>query len=143
LIDGRYNKDIPASYNDFLIENSFESNIAGMRNHWIKVQNGVPVLSEETSFAEAINSAAERWNLEVTEDNATSNEGIEAGKVQVLAGYGNVTVKGAAGQQVTIANILGQTVYSGVVANDEVTIAAPAGVVVVSVAGEATKALVK
>ena len=74
----------------------------------------------------------------------TANEAIaaEAG-VQVIGGQGVVTVQGAAGKVVTVANILGQTIANQVAASDNVTIAVPAGIVVVSVDGEATKVVVK
>ena len=49
-----------------------------------------------------------------------------------------------AGKKVVIANILGQTVANTIIASDNATIAAPAGVVVVKVEGEAAvKAIVK
>ena len=80
----------------------------------------------------------------VGEGDPTANEAIEAeANVQVIGGQGVVTVQGAAGKVVTVANILGQTIANQVAASDNVTIAAPAGVVVVSVDGEATKVIVK
>jgi len=133
---------IDENADDFLLESN--GTIGGTTNMtWVRIHNGVPVLSDKTNFSDAVRSEAEIFNLETTDDIATSNEGIEAGKVSVVAGVGNVTIKGAAGQQVVVANILGQVVYTGVLSSDEQTITAPAGVVVVSVAGEATKALVK
>ncbi|MDD6080375.1 MAG: DUF6383 domain-containing protein [Parabacteroides sp.] len=44
---------------------------------------------------------------------------------------------------ITVADILGRTIANQVAASDNVTIAAPAGVVVVAVEGEATKVVVK
>ena len=73
----------------------------------------------------------------------TANEAVEAETVKVIGGQGVVTVQGAAGKVITVANILGQTIANQVAASDNVTIAAPAGVVVVSVDGEATKVVVK
>ena len=73
----------------------------------------------------------------------TANEAIEAAGVQVIGGKGAVTVQGAAGKVITVANVLGQTIANQVAASDNVTIAAPAGVVVVAVEGEATKVVVK
>ena len=74
----------------------------------------------------------------------TANEGIEAeSTVNVIAGNGTVTVQGAAGQTVTIATVLGKVVANEVVASDNATIAAPAGVVFVTVNGETTKVVVK
>ena len=86
---------------------------------------------------------ADVYNLKATDENPTANEAIEAAGVQVIAGKGTVTVQGAAGKVITVANILGQTIANQVAASDNVTIAAPAGIVVVAVEGEATKVVVK
>lgn len=143
LIDSRYTKENPADYNDFLIETERTSTVGGMTaNTWIKVQNGVPVIVQ-TSYDNAIKSEAERWNLESTTDEATSNEGIEAGTIKVTAGTGSVTIKGAAGKQAVISNILGKVVANVNLSSDEVTIDAPAGVIVIAIDGEVVKALVK
>lgn len=75
---------------------------------------------------------------------AVSNEAIDASSISVIATEGAVIVKGAQGKRVAISNILGQTVANTVVSSDNATIAAPAGVVVVAVEGEAAvKAIVK
>jgi len=137
--------------NDFLIEseswnadndNAFAGGIAPAYNRggWVKIQNGVPVI---VNRSEENYNSAEIFNLEVTDELPTSNAGIEAGEVKVVAGQGYVTIKGAAGEQVIVANILGQVIANKVLTYDEETIAVPAGVVVVSVNGAATKALVK
>ena len=74
----------------------------------------------------------------------TANEDVAVSEVKVLAGNGNVTIAGAAGKKVVVSNILGQVVANTVVSSDNATIAAPAGVVVVAVEGEAAvKAIVK
>ena len=74
----------------------------------------------------------------------TANEGVEVSEIKVIAGEGNVTIAGAQGKKVVISNILGQVVANTVVSSDNVTIAAPAGVVVITVEGEAAvKAIVK
>ena len=50
----------------------------------------------------------------------------------------------AAGKKVVVNNVLGQTIANTVMTSDNVTIAAPQGVVVVAVEGEeAVKAIVK
>ena len=74
-----------------------------------------------------------------------ANESIEAASsVKVIAGNGVVTVIGAQGKKVTVSNVLGQTIASTVVSSDNATINVPAGVVFVSVDGEAAvKAIVK
>ncbi|WP_456087752.1 DUF6383 domain-containing protein [Parabacteroides sp.] len=74
----------------------------------------------------------------------TANEGVEVATVKVIAGEGNVTIAGAQGKKVVISNILGQVVANTVIASDNAVIAAPQGVVVVAVEGEAAvKAIVK
>ena len=75
--------------------------------------------------------------------NPTANEAIEAAGVQVIGGQGVVTVQGAAGKVITVSNILGQTIANQVATSDNVTIAVPAGIVVVAVDGDATKVVVK
>ena len=61
-----------------------------------------------------------------------------------MAKAGAVEIAGAAGKKVVITNILGQVVANAVINSDNATIAAPAGVVVVSIEGEeAVKAIVK
>ena len=103
---------------------------------YVRILNGVPVITANIEDA-AI------FNIEASELEATANEAIEASQVTVIGGQGVVTVQGAAGKVITVANILGQTIANQVAASDNVTIAAPAGVVVVAVEGEATKVVVK
>ena len=105
---------------------------------YIKWMNGVVVVVPQIANAEIFNMNEDEAG------NPTANEAIaaEAG-VQVIGGQGVVTVQGAAGKVVTVANILGQTLANQVAASDNVTIAVPAGIVVVSVDGEATKVVVK
>ncbi|WP_298553932.1 DUF6383 domain-containing protein [uncultured Parabacteroides sp.] len=79
-----------------------------------------------------------------TQEAPTANEGVEVATVKVIAGEGNVTIAGAQGKKVVISNILGQVVANTVIASDNAVIAAPQGVVVVAVEGEAAvKAIVK
>jgi len=104
---------------------------------YVKYHNGIPVVTKQKSEAEV-------FNLVGTSEAPTANEEIAAEGVTVIAGNGNVTIAGAAGKKVVIANILGQTVANTVLTSDNATIAAPAGVVVVKVEGEAAvKAIVK
>ena len=77
------------------------------------------------------------------EGDATANDALAAENVAVIAGEGVVTVKGAAGKQVVVSNILGQVIANKVATSDEETIAVAAGVAVVVVDGEATKVVVK
>ena len=94
-------------------------------------------------YMKADKSEAYRFVIE-KQSAPTANEGIATSEVKVIAGEGNVTIAGAAGKKVVICNILGQVVANTVVSSDNATIAAPAGVVVVAVEGEAAvKAIVK
>ena len=102
---------------------------------FVKYMNGVAAVTSEGN--------ADVFNLSKTSEAPTANEAIEASEVVVVAGKGVVTVQGAAGKVVTVANILGQTIANQVAASDNVTIAVPAGIVVVAVDGEATKVVVK
>ena len=105
---------------------------------YVHVLNSVPVLVEN------IEDAAP-FNIESAEgEAATANDAISAEGVKVIATDGAVIIKGAAGKKVAISNVLGQTIANTVITSDEATIAAPAGVVVVAVEGEAAvKAIVK
>ena len=105
---------------------------------YLKWMNGVVVVVENETNADIFNMNEEETRI------PTANEAISAAAVTVVAGEGNVTIAGAAGKKVVIANILGQTIANTVLTSDNATIAAPAGVVVVAVEGEAAvKAIVK
>ena len=129
---------------DFLIESVGDQPIpTDGKGGWIKIQNGVPVIAKAANYNEAILDT-EIFNIEPTEEVATSNDAITAGEVSVVAGNDKVTIKGAAGKTVTISNILGQAIANTVLSSDNAEIAAPAGVVVVAIEGEAAvKAIVK
>ena len=140
----------------FLLESYLEnvSKIGSFEGAWVKTENGVPVLAKlgtgagdhewgNSGIAERIGQSG-IFYFETTEEEATANEGIENSSIQVVATNGAVIVKGAAGKNVVITNVLGQTIANTVIASDEAQIATPAGVVVVAVEGEAAvKAIVK
>ena len=92
-----------------------------------------------------LGSAADALKVYVAEQQSpVANEGINASEVSVIATDGGVIIIGAQGKKVTISNVLGQTIANTVISSDKATIAAPAGVVVVAVEGEAAvKAIVK
>ena len=73
----------------------------------------------------------------------TSNEGVAASEVKVVAQNGAVVVKNAAGKNVVVSTILGQVVANEVLTSDNATINVPAGIVVVAVEGESFKVNVK
>ena len=129
---------------DFLIESVGDKPIpTDGQGGWIKIQNGVPVIAKAANYNEAILDT-EIFNIEPTEEVATDAKAPELSTVSVIAGTGKIVITGAAGKTVAISNILGQTIANTVLSSDNATIAAPAGVVVVAVEGEAAvKAIVK
>ena len=121
--------DPAADNGDFYIET--------VDGQYVRIHNSVPVLVDELTEAAT-------FNVEKTDEQATSNEGIATTGVTVSAVNGAVVVKGAEGKKVVITNVLGQTIANTVVTSSEATISAPQGVVVVAVEGEAAvKAIVK
>lgn len=140
----------------FFIE-SERTAVGSFNGGWIKVQNGCPVIArhntigtsedheDHTGSIDEIMRDAQIFTLSEGDDVPTSNDAIEAvSAVKVVAVEGGVQVLDAAGKTVTIVNVLGQTVANTVVSSDNATIAAPAGVVIVTVEGEAAvKAIVK
>ena len=141
----------------FFIE-SERTAVGSFTGGWIKVQNGCPVIARHGSTEgssedhegdngsiDEILRDAQIFTLSEGDDVPTSNEAIEVeSTIKVVAVDGGVRVLGAAGKTVKVANVLGQTVSSTVVSSDDAAIAAPAGVVFVSVEGEAAvKAIVK
>ncbi|WP_456087539.1 DUF6383 domain-containing protein [Parabacteroides sp.] len=127
---------------NFLIESTVEAPKATWGG-WIKNQNGVPVIAHYENYNEAALDALV-FNIEPSSEEATDNETIATTEVKVIAGEGQVTIANAAGKKVVISNILGQVVANTVLTSDNAAIAAPQGVVVVAVEGEAAvKAIVK
>ncbi len=108
---------------------------------WIKIQNTVPVIVK-TEYNEAV-ASGDLFNVD-TNYTPTANEEISANAaVSVVATDGAVIVKGAEGKNVIVSTILGKVVANEVLNSDNETIAAPAGIVVVSVDGESFKVAVK
>ena len=103
---------------------------------YVSYLNGILVLGNKEQ--------AQLFAINDTDLTPTDNEVIATSEVAVIAGEGQVTIVGAQGKKVIITNLLGQTVANTVLTSDNVTIAAPAGVVVVAIEGEeAVKAIVK
>ena len=106
-------------------------------NGYLKNINGVVVVAKGYE-------AGDKFDLAAESSAPVANENINASEVTVIAGEGSVTIMGAADKKVVISNVLGQTIASTVISSDKAEIAAPAGVVVVAVEGEAAvKAIVK
>ena len=148
---------------------SIYSKVGSFAGAWIKIHNNVPVLAkyysndgnhntgdftddwvgagditEDNVTGEFINQGARFIFKDIDKDSeATANEEIAAGSVVVAGTNGAVVVKGAEGKNVIVSTILGKVVANEVVSSDNATIAAPQGVVVVSVDGESFKVVVK
>lgn len=119
--------------------------IAPVQGGWIRIHNDVPVLSRG-SYEDAIGQG-DIFNVEVANEwqngEATANDPV-SGKVTVVGGNGTVIISNAAGKQVTLSNILGQTIVTKTLATNMETINASKGIVVVTVEGEsAVKTIVK
>ena len=138
----------------FLVESNLPgvSSIGSMEGAWIKDISGCPVVSYIDGNHTTITASdlkkdnirdGEVFTLEATDEEATANETIAAGNVVVAGVNGAVVVKGAEGKNVIVSTILGKVVVNEVVSSDNATIAAPAGIVVVSVDGESFKVVVK
>jgi hypothetical protein len=114
---------------------------------WVKIQNGVPVISEVTNFynLSANQNGAEIFNVVGGEKyGATANESVATSDVKVISEVGAIQVLNAAGKKVAVSNILGQVVANSVLSSDNARIVLPKGIVVVAVEGEsAIKAIVK
>ena len=105
---------------------------------YLKWMNNVVVVVPEIGNADVYNMN------EAFEGQPTANEEISANAtVSVVATDGAVIVKGAEGKNVVVSTILGKVVANEVLNSDNETIAAPAGIVVVSVDGESFKVAVK
>ncbi len=148
---------------------SIYSKVGSFAGAWIKIHNNVPVLAkyysndgnhntgdftddwvavgdktDDNVTGEFINQGARFvFNAIDKDSQATANENIAASSVVVAGTNGAVVVKGAEGKNVIVSTILGKVVANEVVSSDNATIAAPQGVVVVSVDGESFKVVVK
>ena len=99
--------------------------------------NGVVVVVDNMGDADIFNMNEDE------EGQPTANESINTSNVAVAGVNGAVVVKGAEGKNVIVSTILGKVVANEVVSSDNAQIAAPAGIVVVSVDGESFKVVVK
>ena len=118
----------------FVIETSLDGT---QTPGYLKWMNGVVVVVDDIKNADV-------YNMNEDESRTpTANETIAAGNVVVAGVNGAVVVKGAEGKNVIVSTILGKVVANEVVSSDNATIAAPQGVVVVSVDGESFKVVVK
>ena len=112
--------------------------VSKVETGYLKWLNGVVVVVADIKNADVFNMNEDETRT------PTANDEINASEVSIVATDGAVIISGAQGKKVTITNVLGQTVANTVLSSDKAEIAAPAGVVVVAVEGEAAvKAIVK
>ena len=114
-----------------------ETSYDGKNRGWLKYQNHFAVVTNDYDDADVF------YVDNTTTDAPTANEEISAGNVVVAGVNGAEVVKGAEGKNVIESTILGKVVANEVVSSDNATIAALAGIVVVSVDGESFKVVVK
>ncbi|MBE6302195.1 MAG: hypothetical protein E7085_10175, partial [Parabacteroides distasonis] len=111
LGDGEFN---PATFAFKYVDEEAGSFKIQTDHGFIKWMNGNVISAPEVE--------ADVFNMNEEEDRTpTANEEIAAECVTVIAGNGNVTIAGAAGKKVVIANILGQTVANTVLTSDNAT----------------------
>ena len=119
--------------------------IAPVQGGWVLLQNWVPVLSR-TSYSDPIQQA-EVWNVSNQigwqNEKATANKVLTT-EIKVIPGNGAVSILNAAGKQVTITNMLGQTLVNKAMAGNNEAVSVAKGIVAVTVEGEkAVKVIIK
>ena len=144
-------KMIDEEANEFVVETgmNYTSKVIWKGNYWSTVvskEESVPGylrwVNGNLVVTDNIDEAA-HFTMEASDKEATANEEISTSSVVVAGVDGAVVVKGAEGKNVIVSTILGKVVANEVVSSDNATIAAPAGIVVVSVDGESFKVVVK
>ena len=127
--------DTPSTYKFQILSDDNGNYALRTANGYVQNVNGQLVLTNSDENAE----------LFTIEDTTapTSNEGVVASEVKVIANNGSIVVKNAAGKNVVVSTILGQVVANEVLTSDNATINVPAGIVVVAVEGESFKVNVK
>ena len=120
--------------------------IAPVQGGWVRLHNDIPVLSRG-SYEQAIGQAdvfnIEKRRMDWQEGVPTGNDNVNAA-FTVVGGIGEITLLNAGGKQVTVSNMLGQTLTTAKLASDNETLKVSKGVVIVTVAGEnAVKTIVK
>ena len=142
IVDGKRqfignNDDHIAKFQFRYVDTESKSFVIETKGGYLKNLGGDLVVVSDINSADVFNMT------EGFEGDPTANENIAAGNVVVAGVNGAVIVKGAEGKNVIVSTILGKVVANEVVSSDNATIAAPAGIVVVSVDGESFKVVVK
>lgn len=102
---------------------------------YVGMVNGFAVMQKDPTAAFEVESAS----APVANENIT-----EATTVRLIGSVGEFTIQNAAGKNITISNILGQTIGTRYISSDYVTVPTARGVIIVSVEGDkAYKVIVK
>lgn len=102
---------------------------------YVGMVNGFAVMQKDPTAAFEVESAS----APVANENIT-----EAATVRLIGSVGEFTIQNAAGKNITISNILGQTIGTRYISSDYVTVPTARGVIIVSVEGDkAYKVIVK
>jgi hypothetical protein len=148
----------PNSARNFFIESQTDilnyAQIAPAEATYIKNHNGAAIITDmvkiQNNDPTQSNDAALGFNVTQNKsDNygkpeLTANEAAQlSDAARVISGVNQISILNAAGKTVTVTNVLGQTVAKTVATSDNATITLPKGIVVVSVDGKSTKAVVK
>ncbi|MDR2384267.1 MAG: DUF6383 domain-containing protein [Tannerella sp.] len=122
--------------------------IGDVQGGWIQLNNDIPVLSRG-QYEDAIGQS-DVFNVEKptpensTPESAVLNDKVSTVGIEVIAGTGEISILNASSKNVTVSNLLGQTIAKTVLSSDNVTIKAPKGIAIVKIDGEKTvKAVVK
>jgi len=139
--------------NDFTIEletidrdTRFGSMINPGYGGWLRFADGiVPAISRSDSW-NLLTDPDMLFNVRQTEKKAVNNDAININNAQttIIGGTGNVTILNAVNKNVIISDVLGRIISNSIASSDYISIAAPSGIIFVSIDGEkATKVLVK
>jgi len=113
---------------------------------WVGIQNVAPVIARCDEW-NIKNDDTFAFRVAQPETPAVSNKVISSdasAKTTVISGAGNVTILNAAGKTVIISDVLGRIISNSIVSSDNISIAAPSGIIFVSIDSEkATKVIVK
>jgi hypothetical protein len=120
--------------------------IAPVQGGWVNLNNQIAAVSHGSYESEI--SQGDVFNVEIgtvtDPEDVVSNEGVSVVGIKVIAGTGEVSILNAGGKNVTVSNLLGQTLAGTVLSSDNATIKVPKGIVIVKVDGEKTvKAVIK
>lgn len=106
--------------------------------------DGVPYVGMVNGFAVMQKDPIATFEVESASAPVANENITEATTVRLIGGVGEFAIQNAAGKNITISNILGQTIGTRYISSDYVTVSTARGVIIVSVEGDkAYKVIVK